>query len=154
MRNLIPIYTRLDGELVSHFMLREFEYDNGKVMIDHFVVRALEYIRRDLNTEFGGRVNVIITCATRTQAENEALAKILGYTDMGGAVARDSRHLEKYGGIAVDFYVRDIAKMERIPAALVGNVARRYFDYVKNDYKDGHIHGDMRAGATKIKDMK
>jgi len=146
MRNYIKIVTLLDGELVSHFTLNEFENKDGFVMLHSSVPHALESIRRDLNAmDFGkGEVELIITGATRTKQENEELAARLGYTDQGGAVARHSYHLPQFGGVAVDFYARMSGTMERVNQKIVGDAARRYFDFVKDDYGDGHIHADNR----------
>jgi hypothetical protein len=146
MRNYIKIVTLLDGELVSHFSLNEFETGDGFVMIHSSIPHALESIRRDLNAIDldGGEVQIVITGSTRTQAENEELARRLGYTDQGGAVARHSYHLPQFKGVAVDFYARHKESLKRVPQKVVGDVARRYFDFVKDDYGDGHIHADNR----------
>ena len=146
MRNYIKIVTLLDGELVSHFTLNEFETGDGFVMIHSSIPHALESIRRDLNAMDleGGEVQIVITGSTRTKAENEELARRLGYTDQGGAVARHSYHLPQFKGVAVDFYARHKESLKRVPQKVVGDVARRYFDFVKDDYGDGHIHADNR----------
>lgn len=132
---------------VPHFRMREFENCDGFVMITSGLVEALEGMRRDLVEVHGPGIQVIITSALRTELENKALGERLGWADQGGLVARDSHHLPKYGGIAVDLFARYkhgqgymiVGQRE------LGVIARRYFNYVKSDYKDGHIHCDMRG---------
>jgi hypothetical protein len=58
-------------------------------------------------------------------------------------VSRVSRHLPKYGGIAVDFYAV-YANGKRVAQKTVAKIARKYFDYVNDKYSDGHVHGDNR----------
>jgi hypothetical protein len=81
----------------------------------------------------------------RTEAELAALAARLGWTDEGGSVSRDSMHLTKYGGIAVDLVGVVASSRHRVPQTTLGEVCRRYFDFVKDDYRDGHVHADLRA---------
>ena len=143
-RNNIPLLTWLHGRPVSHFRLYEFESRSGFVMLHPTVLTALELTRRDLNEAMQRPVQIIITGATRTQEDNDALGARLGYTDSGGLVSRNSRHLAKFGGIAVDFYAQHADDRSRIHPAQVHLFARDHFDFVKSDYADGHVHADQR----------
>ncbi len=146
-RNDIPLLTMLEGEGVSHFKLREFENRDGLAMIHPATLTALELVRRDLNTRYDETVWILITDAVRTRADQERLAARLGWTDEGGLVARRSRHLTTFGGIAVDLVAVVARTRTRVPQEVVGDVCRRYFDFVKDDYRDGHVHADMRVHA-------
>jgi len=150
-RNRIPLYTNLDGEMVSHFSLHEFENSDGLVMVHTTVLLGLERVRRRLNELHGGGITVHITCSVRTEAENEALADELGWVDSGGRVSRDSRHLPQYGGIAVDIVAMNGAEGERVLQDELGAVCREQFDWVKDDYEDGHVHADNRDGGKKVR---
>jgi hypothetical protein len=144
-RNDVRLLATLDGEDVAHFRLREFANADGLAMVHPELLIALERVRRDLNAMAGENVWVIVKDGVRTQADLERLAARLGWTDEGGAVSRDSKHLAKYGGIAVDL-VAIIAKSRHpVPQATVGEVCRRYFDFVKDDYANGHVHADLRG---------
>lgn len=147
-RNHIPLHTQITRGgctyLACHFSLHEFEMHEGTVLLHPSVLVSLEQTRADLCEEMGEEVCIAITCSTRSEAHNETLGEGLGWTDQGGTASRVSRHLPKYGGIAVDFYAYRKKGKRRIPQKVVGEIARRYFDYVKDDYKDGHIHGDNR----------
>jgi hypothetical protein len=144
-RNNIPLLTSLDGETVSHFRLREFENSEGLAMAHQAALTALELTRRDLCARYGETVWILVTDAVRTQAELERLAARLGWTDEGGLVARRSRHLAEFGGIAVDIVGVVARTRARVPQRVLGNICRRYFDFVKDDYTDGHVHADQRA---------
>lgn len=149
MRNDIPIYTDLDGnDRVSNFKMSEFENRDGIVCIHSSVPRSLELTRQNLQGYRGGIVRVILTDAIRTFADLEHLAAIYGWIDEGGTVARDSKHLLKHGGIAVDIKAQwlnpDTRRWNRVPQKTVGEIARRFFDWVKDDYGDGHVHADNR----------
>lgn len=61
------------------------------------------------------------------------------------AASRDSMHLAKYGGIAVDLVAVVASSRHRVPQSTLGDVCRRYFDFVKDDYRDGHVHADLRG---------
>ncbi|HDP34125.1 MAG TPA: hypothetical protein ENN29_03330 [Candidatus Hydrogenedentes bacterium] len=143
-RNDIPLLTLLDGEAVSHFKLREFENRDGLAMIHRSALTALELTRRDLYARYGETVWVLITDAVRTPDDLQRLAARYGWTDAGGLVARRSRHLAEFGGIAVDLVAVVARTRSRVPQEVVGAVCRRYFDFVKYDYQDGHVHADMR----------
>lgn len=144
MRNRIALYTVIDGDPVSHFHLSEFENHDGWCMVHPSVLRSLEMTRFQLNKQFPlNPVYIIITGSTRTEAHNNELGKAFGWTDQGGIVSRNSKHLEKYGGIAVDFVARH-GNGDRVDQKTVGNAARLFFDFVIDDYKDGHIHADNR----------
>ena len=139
----------VDGETLSHFRLCEFENGDGLAMVHRSVLESLERVRRDLCAEAGEEVWIIVTDAVRTQADLERLAARLGWTDEGGLVARDSRHLAKYGGIAVDVIAVVARTRERVPQKKLGELCRRYFDWVKDDYADGHVHADNRVRAER-----
>lgn len=134
----------VDGELLSHFRLKEFENREGLAMVHATVVESLERVRRDLAAAAGEEVWVIITDAVRTQREQELLAARLGWSDEGGAVSRTSKHLARFGGIAVDLKAVVARSRARVPQKEVGAVCRRHFDWVKDDYADGHVHADNR----------
>ena len=147
MRNDIALCWDCDGVSVkSHFRLREFESSNGLVVVDPSKVRSLELTRRDLSVLYHDDVQIVITSGTRTQADNERLAARLGWVEDGGLVARDSRHLPEYGGIAVDCYARyhDGAVFVVVPQKTLGSTCRLHFAYVRDDYADGHVHADNR----------
>ena len=135
----------LDGVPVSHFKLREFENQDGLAMVHPAVVEALERVRRDLCDAAGETVWIVITDGVRTQADLNRLAGRLGWTHEGGAVSRNSMHLAKYGGIAVDLLAKVPGQGRRIAQWELGAVCRKYFDFVKDDYADGHVHADMRV---------
>lgn len=149
-RNNLRIAVELNGQwVVSHFNLREFENDNGWVMIHRSVIVSLTQLREELTKMLGEEVEIIITDSTRTPQELENLGKKLGWIDEGGVVARDSKHLEKFGGIAVDFYARFKQSKKRIPSYQIEGLCQKYFDYVKANYADGHIHVDNRKQIKK-----
>jgi len=149
-RNDIPLLCHIDGEPLCHFRLREFENPDGLAMVHADTLVSLEKMRRDLCAMYRTDIWVIITNAVRTPADLERLAARLGWTDQGGAVSRDSRHLARYGGIAVDVIAVIAATRERVPQKTLGGVCRRHFDFVKDDYRDGHVHADNRARTTPI----
>lgn len=146
-RNDVRLTATVDGETVAHFRLREFENSEGLAMIHASTLESLERVRRDLCAMMGEEVWIIITDAVRTRAELERLAARLGWTDQGGAVARDSKHLVEFGGIAVDLISVVARTRERVQQETVGTVCRRHFDWVKDDYADGHVHADNRDRA-------
>jgi hypothetical protein len=147
MRNDVVLQWTEGGVLRDgHFKLREFETSDGLVMIDSTVVYSLEFVRRDLNHLYRSDVQIIITSGLRTEEDNAALAARLGWTDDGGQVSRDSRHLPKHGGIAVDLFARRRYGQgwRIIEQSVVGETCRPYFNFVKDDYEDGHVHADNR----------
>jgi hypothetical protein len=146
-RNDVPLAVQVDGEWSTHFRLREFENREGLAMVHRTTLESLERVRRDLAAMKGEEVWILITDAVRTQADLERLAAQLGWTDEGGAVARDSKHLAKFGGIAVDMIAVVARTRERIAQRALGDVCRRHFDWVKDDYADGHVHADNRDRA-------
>ncbi len=148
-RNRIPLYTNLGGDMVSHFSMHEFENPEGLVMVHPSVLRGLERVRRRLNNSVGEPVALIVTDAVRTQRDLERLAGRFGWTDEGGRVSRDSRHLAKYGGIAVDVVAVRQDGGGRVPQHVVGEACRDHFDWVRDDYPDGHVHADNREGGMK-----
>jgi hypothetical protein len=131
-----------------HFWLLEFASRDGLVCLHPHLLMALYRLRAALCEHMGCSAMVRITSGTRTPAENTRLAERLGWTNSGGSVSRDSKHLPKYGGIAVDL----IASLENppyiVPKETLVELATAIFDYVKSDYPDGHVHVDMRDSAT------
>jgi len=144
-RNDVRLAVLVDGEMLSHFRLSEFENGDGLAMVHRSVLESLERVRRDLCAEYGEEIWIIMTDAVRTQADLERLAARLGWTDEGGAVARQSKHLAEFGGIAVDVVAVIANTRERVPQKKFGEACRNYFDYVKDDYGDGHVHADNRS---------
>jgi hypothetical protein len=147
-RNDIRFVTELDGETVSHFKMREFENRDGLVMVHASVLDSLERVRRELCAMAGEEVWVIVTNGVRTRADLERLAARLGWIDEGGVVSRNSKHLAEFGGIAVDVVARVASSRHQVPQATLGDVCRRHFDWVKDDYADGHVHADNRSRGT------
>lgn len=147
--NDIPLLCHIDGLPASHFRLREFANADGLAIVHPSLVESLERTRRDLCREAGETVWLIITSATRTEADLARLAARLGWVDEGGAVSRDSKHLARCGGIAADLVASVARTRERIPQAALAAVCRRHFDYVKADYSDGHVHADNRHRARR-----
>jgi len=144
-RNNVLLMTELDGEQVSHFRLREFENAEGLAMVHASVLLSLERTRRDLCVAEGEEVCIVITDAVRTAADMAHLGRRLGWTDEGGLVSRHSKHQGKYGGIAVDLIAVRAVSGTRLRQDVVGGVCRRHFDFVKDDYTDGHVHADNRG---------
>ena len=147
-RNDVRLQVRIDGTYQSHFRLKEFENSDGLAMVHSSVLVSLEHVRRDLCTMVDEEVWVIVTNAARTAADLERLAARLGWNDEGGVVSRDSKHLVKYGGIAVDLVAVIARTRKRVEQATLGEVCRRCFDWVKDDYEDGHVHADNRNVLT------
>ncbi len=142
-RNDIRLIDPGTGE-PGHFRLREFENNDGLAMVSPGVLWGLERVREELNT--GDEVWIIVTDAVRTDADLERLVVRLGWVDEGGAVSRDSKHLAKYGGIAVDIVATWRDSRTRFPVLDVAHACRHYFDWVKL-YSDGHVHADNRDGC-------
>ncbi|MEA3365076.1 MAG: hypothetical protein U9Q79_05495 [Candidatus Hydrogenedentes bacterium] len=143
-RNDVRLLTRLDGEDVSHFRLREFENRAGLAMVHPALLESLERVRRDLCEMAGETIWIIITDGVRTQEDLERLAARYGWVDEGGTVARNSKHLVKFGGIAADLVAVNARTRQRVSQKIVGTVCGRHFDWVKGDYNDGHVHADNR----------
>lgn len=127
----------------SHFRLREFLSPTGVAVVRSDLLRALEALRAHLSAQAGEEVFIRIASGTRTQADQVRLAQRLGWTDEGGLVARDSRHLPSYGGIAADIYARTRSGHD-IPQRALAQACELFFPFVKADYRDGHVHVDMR----------
>jgi len=144
-RGLYPgdVWLVADQPPDSHFRLREFLSPSGVAVVRSDLLRALEGLRKALWEAAGEEVFIHITSGTRTQADQVRLAQRLGWTDQGGLVSRTSRHLPKYGGIAADIYAKTRSG-RTIPQRELGDVCRQFFPYVKDDYRDGHVHVDMR----------
>src|SRR5690606_20052032 len=117
-------------------------------MIHVTTLESLERVRHDLCLQAGEEVWIIVTDAVRTREDLERLAERLGWADEGGAVSRQSRHLAEFGGIAVDIVAVVARTGRRIPQKTLGQVCRRHFDWVKDDYRDGHVHADNRRRVT------
>ncbi|MFA7693336.1 MAG: hypothetical protein GX117_04075 [Candidatus Hydrogenedentes bacterium] len=143
-RNNVVLHTKVDGVLYGNFKLREFENAEGLAMVHPTLLEGLERTRRDLGAYYGKTVYVIITSAVRTEQDNERLAKQLGWTEDGGLVSRGSYHLNRFGGIAVDLIAKEAETGRVVAQKTVGKICRRYFDWVKDDYADGHVHVDNR----------
>lgn len=143
-RNNVRLLSHVDGEPSSHFRLSEFENREGLAMVHAALLDSLERVRRDLCALAREEVWLIVTDAVRTVADLERLAARFGWTDQGGTVARDSKHLAIYGGIAVDLVAVLARNGERLPQRVLGTACRRHFDFVKDDYADGHVHADNR----------
>ena len=143
-RNDIRLLAQVDGKECANFRLREFENANGLAMVHATTLESLERVRRDLCAQANETVWVIVTDALRTPEDLVRLAARLGWADEGGQVSRRSRHLAEFGGIAVDVVAVIARTRERIPQRALGAVCRRYFDWVKDDYADGHVHADNR----------
>jgi len=146
----VALLAHVDGEPVSHFNLREFENADGLAMVHASALESLERVRRDLCAEAGQDVWLIVADAVRTPADLERLARRLGWTDEGGLVARRSMHLAEFGGIAVDLTAVVAATRERMPQRVLGEACRRHFDWVKDDYADGHVHADNRERSGAV----
>jgi len=144
-RGLYPgdVWLAADQPPGSHFRLREFLSPSGVAVVRSDLLRALEGLRAALCEAAGEEVFIRISSGTRTQADQVRLAQRLGWTDEGGLVARNSRHLPQYGGIAADLYARTRSG-RNIPQKELAAVCRRFFPFVKADYADGHVHVDMR----------
>lgn len=142
--NDIRLWTNFDAEHVSNFRLYEFENAQGLTMVHASVLESLELLRRHLCHDTHEEVYVIITDAIRTQDDLERLALRYGWTDDGGTVSPRSKHLVRFGGIAVDLIALTAAHRVRIPQQTLGRLCRLYFDWVKDDYLDGHVHADNR----------
>ncbi|MCK5863365.1 MAG: hypothetical protein KAH38_12825 [Candidatus Hydrogenedentes bacterium] len=143
-RNNISLLTDLDGERISHFKLREFENKDGLAMVHTNTLIALEKTRRALCTHYGTDVQILITDAVRTLEDLKRLAARYGWIDEGGTVARRSKHLAEFGGIAVDIIAVVTHNRNPVPPKVLGSLCRRYFNFVKDDYRDGHVHADTR----------
>ncbi len=146
-RNNVRLLIHVDGEPSSHFRLSEFENRDGLAMVHATLLESLERVRRDLCALAHEEVWLIVIDAVRTPADLRRLAVRFGWTDQGGAVDRDSKHLPHYGGIAVDLVAVLARNGERLPQRVLGVACRRHFDFVRDDYADGHVHADNRDRA-------
>jgi len=144
-RGLYPgdVWLAADQPPGSHFRLREFLSPSGVAVVRSDLLRALEGLRAALWEAAGEEVFIRISSGTRTQADQVRLAQRLGWTDEGGLVSRTSRHLVEYGGIAADIYARTRSG-KAIPQQELAAVCKKFFPFVKADYRDGHVHVDMR----------
>ena len=144
-RNNIQLLCTLDGENVkTNFRLSEFENKDGLVMLHPTTLESLQRTRNHLCEIFDEEVGIIITNAVRTMADNNRLGAKYGFTDEGGKVSRNSKHLAKFGGIAVDIKAKFKKDGTLINQKVVGDASRLFFDWVKDDYSDGHVHADNR----------
>lgn len=145
-RNNVQLVNPLTGE-PGHFRLYEFEDRDGIAQVHKSTLESLEKVRHALCTLEGETVWLIITDAVRTQADLDRLAGIYGWIDQGGTVSRNSKHLVEFGGIAVD--LKAVVASTRVPISqgYLGAICRSHFDWVKDDYADGHVHADNRYRA-------
>ncbi|GMW01799.1 MAG: hypothetical protein AMXMBFR84_29360 [Candidatus Hydrogenedentota bacterium] len=143
-RNDLRLVAEVDGEKLTHFRLKEFENRQGLAMVHRTALESLERVRRELRAMAGEDVWIIVTDAVRTPEDLDRLAERLGWADQGGLVSRRSKHLAEFGGIAVDIVAVIASNRARVPQKTLGNVCRSHFDFVKDDYKDGHVHADNR----------
>ena len=150
-----------DIKVSAHFWLREFETRDGFVTLHSSTLHSLEKVRADLAIEMGMECGVYINEGIRTPEENRLMGARFGYTDDSppGKVSRYSMHLPAWArlrpgqdvddvppsGIAVDIVARVMATGAPVPQSVLGRVCERYFDWVKSDYADGHVHADNRA---------
>ena len=139
------IWTLINGELVSHFRASEFEMTDGRVVIDARIPALLEMVRADIHIGSGNEAAIVVTNTCRTQDDLVRLAGEYGWQENGGRVSRDSKHLVKYGGIAVDIQAYYVESGEPVPIPYLAQVCRSWFDFVKP--YDDHVHGDIRDGA-------
>jgi len=146
-RNNVQLLVEIDGESLANFRLREFENPDGLAMVHRSTLQSLERVRRELCAMAGEEVWIIVTDAVRTPRDLERLALRFGWQDEGGTVARDSKHLLQYGGIAVDIIAVIASSRARVPQRTLGNICRKHFDFVKDNYNDGHVHADNRERA-------
>lgn len=144
MTGINDIVLALENGEPSNFKLWEFANRDGLSIVHKSTLESCQLLRQALCINCGEEVAVIITDATRTEADNEKLAFIYGWDDEGGKVSRNSKHLVKHGGIAVDIKAVIVNTKERVPQNIVGQYARAHFDWVKDDYADGHVHADNR----------
>lgn len=134
-----------DIQVSEHFKLYEFEdrADGHLVVLHPLTLLRLELLHRALAKSIGHPIDIIVTCGTRTPRSNKQLAKLLGWTDEGGLVSRNSKHLPKFGGIAVDLYALDHELRVLVPTKTVADIAQRFFNVVLDHYPT-HIHVDLR----------
>ncbi len=130
--------------LSSHFCLHEFSNSEGVAMVPQETTNAIEALRFDLNEYYEGGVKIRITDATRTESDNEALAKKLGWTDSGGKVSKNSQHLTRNGATALDIipYHSDRDGKPSVNLKVAEELAKKSFKFVKI-YDDGHLHVDL-----------
>ena len=146
--NHIKIYTQITyggiTMLQSNFWLDEFAMAEGTVILHPSIPVSLEMTRYELGIVEGEEVMLILTGSTRSKTTNNELGRRHGWAGFGGTVSKTSFHLVEKGACAQDFYAIYKKSKKRVPQKTVGKIARKYFDYVKDDYVDGHIHGDNR----------
>jgi len=154
-----PVYSYVNGVWTSHFALHEI------VRVHWTVLVSAERVRAKLNELHGGGITLEIKGLARTEADNVALAQKLGWTCNGGQVSRYSTHLVNYenrlgekGCCGIDLVALrtnnaggGFCPRKRVPQRELGSVCRQFFDWVKDDYRDGHVHADNRAGGLKVR---
>ena len=146
--NRVPLMVNLgNGWTRSHFSLHEFANKEGLAIVHPRLLEGLERLRDSLCVAYETDVPILLTCGTRTEKDNGLLAVRLGWIDEGGAVARESKHLPRYGGVAADIYAVLSRPGDpdgiRVPQHILAEHAKRFFSYVKADYPDGHVHVDQ-----------
>lgn len=140
----------------SHFKASEFDNPQRLLMVHPTVIDALEYLRALLCEWAQEEICIKITNAVRTNEDMQRLARIYGWIGetrpdgRPGQVARDSKHKMNYGGIAVDIYAYQKDGGGYVPQNILGRHARKCFDWVKDDYGDGHVHCDNREHGKQL----
>lgn len=135
---------RNDVHVSPHFTLEEFadHNNNGLVVLDSELPMHLELLRWTAQRLLNKRVLVRITSGTRSERSNNKLAKQLGWTDNGGLVSPNSRHLPRFGGIAADLQLSISLQNHLLPAHELLTLARPIFPYCK-PIDDFSIHVDL-----------
>lgn len=137
-----------DIQVSKHFKLFEFEDpEDGHVVVLHpLLLNQLEQYHEAISQTLGHNIAIVVTSGTRTQRSNKRLANRFGWTDYGGLVSRNSRHLPKFGGIAVDFYALDKETKQIVNTTFAAGLADEFFDVVLDHYPT-HIHVDLRTAT-------
>jgi len=130
-----------DIKLSPHFRLYEFadHQDNELVVLDPYTPRQLEILRTRIHESTGIEHEIIVTSGTRTEKTNNALGELLGWTDEGGPVSRDSTHQPKHGGRTVDIKARNKHTKELMPIAQLANFCQGLFIVIISRYLS-HVH--------------
>ena len=128
-----------------NFTLAEFK-DNmtDQAMIHPWNIVCLERLRSRLEAELKTKIRITITSGLRSEAKNRKLAETLGWTDAGGKVSRNSKHLPKYYGVAQDIMPKQFknGSYRSVPKKVILPILEELFDFVKGPYP--HYHVDNR----------